>query len=63
MCSILAAYDLGASAKQLQAIYDSELNGLSPIHLADRKAGTVQVQDVEITGDNWREHLGEEKYD
>ena len=60
--SILAAYDLGASAKQLQAIFDHEQGGLSPIHLADRRAGTVEVQDMKITAENWRQYVGEEKY-
>ena len=60
--SLLAAYDLGASAKQLQEIYDREKEGLSPLHLADRKTNTVEEQHVEITLSNWTEYLGQEKY-
>ena len=61
MASLLAAYDFGASAKQLQAIYDREQEGLDPVHLADRKTKTVEEQHVEITTKNWTEFLGQEK--
>lgn len=59
---LLAAYDFGATAKQLQAIYDAELNELDPIHLADRATKTVEEQHVTITAENWTEYLGQEKY-
>ncbi|GJE96190.1 questin oxidase family protein [Phanerochaete sordida] len=59
---LLAAYDFGASAKQLQAIYDAELDELDPIHLADRATKTVEEQHVTITAENWTEYLGQEKY-
>ncbi|KAI0086580.1 hypothetical protein BDY19DRAFT_894614 [Irpex rosettiformis] len=54
---ILATYDLGASAKQLQAIYDAEKDGLDDINLA-----AVEEQHVNMTSNNWTEFLGEEKY-
>ncbi len=60
-CSILAAYDLGASAKQLQAIYDCTKDSLDGINLADRKSKTIEKQRVEITSKNWHEILGQEK--
>ncbi|KAI0801750.1 hypothetical protein BC629DRAFT_1581168 [Irpex lacteus] len=59
---ILAAYDLGASAKQLQAIYDCTKDSLDDINLADRKSKTIEKQRVEITSKNWPEFLGQEKY-
>lgn len=60
-CSILAAYDLGASAKQLQAIYDRTKDSLDDINLADRKTKAIEKQQVEITSKNWPEFLGQEK--
>ncbi|CCM01887.1 uncharacterized protein FIBRA_03958 [Fibroporia radiculosa] len=59
---ILAAYDFGASSPLLQAIYDKEKSGLSPIHLADRQTGAVEEQLVQITSRNWTKFLGDEKY-
>ncbi|KAJ3523135.1 hypothetical protein NM688_g8777 [Phlebia brevispora] len=59
---LLAAYDFGASAAQLQAIYDTEKDGLDPLHLADRKTKAVEEQIVTITSTNWTDYLGEEKY-
>ena len=61
ICSILAAYDLGATAEQLAVIYDSEKEGLDPIHLADRKSKAVEQQHVQILPSNWTEYLGQEK--
>ena len=60
--SILAAYDLAAPAKVLQAIYDEEAKILSPINLVDRKERIVQNLDITVTGDNWTEFVGPEKY-
>lgn len=59
--SLLAAYDLGAPEHLLQAIYDDEKNNLSPLHLADRKTGAVEVQKVTVNAQNWTQYLGEEK--
>ncbi|EKM49645.1 uncharacterized protein PHACADRAFT_265208 [Phanerochaete carnosa HHB-10118-sp] len=59
---LLAAYDFGATAKQLQAIYDADKDGLDPIHLADRATKTVEEQHVTIIAENWTEYLGQEKY-
>ncbi|KAH9841517.1 uncharacterized protein C8Q71DRAFT_700804 [Rhodofomes roseus] len=59
---LLAAYDLGAPAKLLQAIYDQERSGLSPIHLADRSKDVVEKQETAITLQNWTKYLGQEKY-
>ncbi|KZP16253.1 hypothetical protein FIBSPDRAFT_748982 [Athelia psychrophila] len=56
---LLAAYDLGASAKLLQAINDDSADSAShqrPIDLDEPKSpGT-------ITENNWTEHFGEYKY-
>jgi hypothetical protein len=52
--SILAAFDLGAPAEVLEAIYNRDSKVLRPIHLDDRS-------DVEINCNNWKEHLGVEK--
>lgn len=59
--SILAAYDLGASAQHLQAIYDTDKDGLDPIHLANRKTKAVEEQHVDMTPANWHKYLGVEK--
>lgn len=61
-CSLLAAYDLGAPAKLLQAIYDNEAKDLDPIHMADRTTKLVEEQHVDITLRNWTEFLGQHKY-
>lgn len=58
LLSLLAAYDLGASAKLLQAINDDSTDGVNtqrPINLDEPEApGT-------ITEMNWTEHLEQEK--
>ncbi|KAI0917006.1 hypothetical protein AcW2_007254 [Taiwanofungus camphoratus] len=59
---LLAAYDLGAPAKLLQAIYDQDAPTQSPIHLANRKDHVVEEQHVTVTSHNWTEYLGKEKY-
>ncbi|KZT73831.1 hypothetical protein DAEQUDRAFT_356373 [Daedalea quercina L-15889] len=59
---LLAAYDLGAPSKLLQAIYDQERSGLSPIDLADRSKGLVEKQEVAISSQDWTDYLGQEKY-
>lgn len=51
--SLLAAYDLGAPAKLLQAIFDAEKSDLDPIHLADRKEKKVEEQRVDMNKTNW----------
>ena len=58
---MLAAYDLGAPSKLLQAIFDAEKDGLDSIHLADRKANVVEEQNVDINKTNWQQYVGEEK--
>ena len=60
--SSLAAYDLAAPAKVLQAIYDEEAKILSPINLVDRKERIVQDLDITMTRANWTEFVGPEKY-
>lgn len=62
MLSLLAAYDLGATAKLLQAIYDQEKKTLSPINLLDRKEQIIGTLGTVITKENWTEHIGFEKY-
>lgn len=47
-----SAYLLGASADQLQKIYDEEAKSLEPWHESP----------AEITDSDWREYLGEKKY-
>jgi len=54
----LSAYDLGAPAKVLQAIYDSAAAPLNPINHGLSKNESVQ----QINESNWFEFLGEEKY-
>jgi hypothetical protein len=54
--SLLSAYDLGAPAKVLQAIYDSASPPLNPI---DHGLGKNEFQ--QITEKNWSEFLGQEK--
>ena len=51
--SILAAYDLGASAPLLQAIYDSEQPTLLPIDVA------IDLHDISEA--NWTTRLGDNK--
>ncbi|KAI0689698.1 hypothetical protein BC835DRAFT_229768 [Cytidiella melzeri] len=59
---ILAAYDLGVAAQQLEAIYNAEKEGLDDIHLADRKTKVVEEQHLNISPKNWTEFLGQEKF-
>lgn len=61
MDSLLAAYDLGAPVKLLQSIYDAQLSGLDPIHLADRQTKTVEEQHVDMNKTNWQQYVGNEK--
>ncbi|KIK95073.1 hypothetical protein PAXRUDRAFT_141563 [Paxillus rubicundulus Ve08.2h10] len=57
---LLAAYDLGAPAPVLQAIYDTESAGQRQIGVDEPEDGTLDQ--VTITPDNLREHLGQERY-
>lgn len=59
--SLLAAYDLGAPPNLLQAIFDSEENGLDPLHTADRKENKVEEQHVDMNKTNWQQYVGDEK--
>ena len=59
--SLLAAYDFGASAKQLEAIYDAEQKELNDIHTIDRRNNIIEEQKMAITGENWTEFLGQDK--
>ncbi|KIK95076.1 hypothetical protein PAXRUDRAFT_409403 [Paxillus rubicundulus Ve08.2h10] len=56
--SILVAYDLGAPTSVLQAIYDTQSAGQRPIDVEE----DVTPDPVKITPDNFREHLGQERY-
>jgi len=58
MYSLLAAYELGATATRLQEIFDVESKEYLPIFTEDRNARTVVPQDVTITRDSWREYVG-----
>ena len=58
----MAAYDLGATAKQLQAIYDAENGDLDDINLTPRNANAAVKEHLDLTVTNWTEFLGEEKY-
>lgn len=58
---MLAAYDLGAPANQLEAIYNLEQKELEDINTADRKTKLVEKQDVNINIQNWTEYLGQDK--
>jgi len=55
---ILAAYDLGASADLLKAIYDEEAKKQRPI-LLDRDESVVIPG--EIDRNNWKKYLGNNK--
>ena len=58
--SILAAYDFGATSKQLQAIYDDEAKILKPIDTSP-SYDTPQGQQVDISITNWQTFLGNQK--
>ncbi|KAF8156791.1 hypothetical protein B0H34DRAFT_710596 [Crassisporium funariophilum] len=49
---LLAAYDLGASAGQLQKIYDDEARTQRPIFLEEKD------KDIVVSVDNWIQYLG-----
>lgn len=55
---MLAAYDLGASAEQLKAIYEDNASYQRPIML-DGVEGILKPG--EIDEGNWKKHLGNEK--
>jgi hypothetical protein len=60
--SILAAYDLGAPACLIQAIYDDEVKLQRPIDLKEN--GVVPegvIKSGEITEANWTKWLGDAK--
>ncbi|KAL4251919.1 Questin oxidase-like protein [Abortiporus biennis] len=59
---LLAAYDLGAPASLLQAIYDQEKRGLADIHTVDRVNKVVEEQHVDITDHDWTKYLGQDRY-
>jgi Questin oxidase-like len=54
--SLLSAYDMGAPAKVLQAIYDSAAAPLNPIGYGLSKNEVVQIDE-----NNWFNYLGDEK--
>ncbi|KLO18661.1 hypothetical protein SCHPADRAFT_866161 [Schizopora paradoxa] len=58
---LLAAYDFAAPPKVLQAIYDEEMKVQSPINLVDRQTGAVAPLDIQVTMENWTEHVGQDK--
>jgi hypothetical protein len=53
--SLLAAYDLGASAQLLQAINDKNKAPLDPINAY----GGEKLTDVSINANNWKDFLGQ----
>ncbi|KAF9224210.1 hypothetical protein BS17DRAFT_780644 [Gyrodon lividus] len=55
---LLAAYDLGAPASVLQAIYDAKSPAQRPIDVG----GDATLDQVNITSDNFREYVGQERY-
>lgn len=59
-CSILAAYDLGASESQLEAIYEREEKDQRPIHPNDfEDKEEPKLPDVgEVNESNWTAWLG-----
>ncbi|KIJ21192.1 hypothetical protein PAXINDRAFT_165928 [Paxillus involutus ATCC 200175] len=57
---LLAAYDIGAPAAVLQAIYDAENAGQRPIDVEEPEG--APPDQVKITPDNLREHVGEGRY-
>jgi hypothetical protein len=54
--SLLSAYDMGAPAKVLQAIYDSAAAPLNPLGFGLGKNEVVQIDE-----NNWFDYLGDEK--
>lgn len=61
-CSLLAAYDLGAPAQLIQAIYDDEAKIQRPIDLRTNGAAPEDVPKPGVINDtNWTEYLGNEK--
>jgi Questin oxidase-like len=59
--SLLAAYDLGASAKVLQAIYDEDVKIQRNIDLGDKDTTIGEIELENLTLENWTTFLGEEK--
>lgn len=66
---LLAAYDLGASAELLEAIYENEKANLLPIDVVldsatKQKNGQFDVKkdDVTITSSNWKRYLGQNNH-
>lgn len=54
---MLAAYDMGASADLLKAIYSEEEEQTLPLLSRTSTAGLADYH--EITEDNWTQHLGD----
>jgi len=59
--SLLAAYDLGAPAKLLQAIYDEEQKMQRPVDLGNKETSIEDVSLSDITKENWQTFLGQER--
>jgi Questin oxidase-like len=54
--SLLAAYDMGASAAHLRKIYHHEAPTQRPIFVEERDEAIV------VTDDNWAQYLGNQRY-
>ena len=59
--SLLAAYDLGAPAKILQAIYDEDKKMQRHIDLGETDTTIGEIELDNVTLENWTTFLGEQK--
>jgi hypothetical protein len=59
--SLLAAYDLGAPAKLLQAIYNEEQKMQRPVDLGNKETTIENVNVSDITKENWQTFLGKDR--
>ncbi|CDO71498.1 hypothetical protein BN946_scf184909.g92 [Trametes cinnabarina] len=59
---ILAAYDLGAPSALLQKIYDEEGKDPWDMYILNRKGGTIENLEEEISVQNWTKFLGDGKF-
>ncbi|TFY78458.1 hypothetical protein EWM64_g5556 [Hericium alpestre] len=60
--SLLAAYDLGAPADLLRAVFEEDRQDLANVFTSDLPKKVVERQDVEIHATNWTQYLGQAKY-
>jgi hypothetical protein len=59
--SLLAAYDLGAPAKILQAIYDEDTKMQRHIDLGENDTTIGEIELDNVTLENWTTFLGKQK--